>query len=177
AYLALNPAGTVPLLHHGDFLLTETVAILGYLADLHPVARLLGDGSARGRADVTRWLAFLNSDVHKAFKPIFTPARFLADRALAPALATTARGHVRALFERLDAQLAERSWLIGQRSVADPYLFVLLRWTAGTKVDVHDLSNLRRFGERMHDDDAVQRAIAQEEPTRDEPGIADAPAV
>ncbi|MGH8174151.1 MAG: glutathione S-transferase N-terminal domain-containing protein, partial [Rhodanobacteraceae bacterium] len=53
-YLAINPAGSVPLLRHGDFLLTENVAILSYLADLFPKARLIGDGSARGRAEVMR---------------------------------------------------------------------------------------------------------------------------
>lgn len=88
-YLAINPGGTVPLLAHGDLSLTENVAILGYLADLYPEARLLGDGSPRARAEVMRWLGFLNSDVHKAFKPIFTPQRFLKDAAMAPSLRTT----------------------------------------------------------------------------------------
>src|SRR5262245_35750100 len=71
AYLALNPRGTVPLLRHGDFLLTENVAILHYLAELHPEAALMGGDSPRERAEVMRWLAFLNSDVHAAFKAVF----------------------------------------------------------------------------------------------------------
>ena len=45
AYLALNPRSTVPLLRHGDFLLTENVAILHYLAELHPEAALMGGHS------------------------------------------------------------------------------------------------------------------------------------
>lgn len=162
-YLAINPGGTVPLLKHDDFLLTENVAILGYLGDLNPEAGLLGDGSAKGRADVMRWLAFLNSDVHKAFKPIFVPGRFLDDAAAAGPLAEKARGHVRHYLERLDAQLRDREWLTGERSVADPYLFVLLRWAKAKGVDFRDLSHLMAFRERMYADPAVQRALTEEE--------------
>src|SRR5262245_4707596 len=78
-YLALNPDGAVPLLIDGDYALTQNAAILCYLADRHPEARLLGDGTPRGRAEVMKWLAFLNSDLHPAFKPIFSPSRFLPD--------------------------------------------------------------------------------------------------
>ncbi len=162
-YLRLNPGGTVPLLIDGAFSLTETVAILGYLADLHPGAELLGDGTPRGRAEVMRWLAFLNSDVHKAFKPIFVPARYHPDPALASTLKETARGHVRAYFERIEAQLAGRSFLTDQRSVADPYLLVMLRWTERTGVPVQDLPHLARFADRMYADAGVRAAISQEE--------------
>jgi len=161
-YLAINAGGTVPLLAHGELSLTENVAILGYLADLHPEARLLGDGSPRERAEVMRWLGFLNSDVHKAFKPIFTPQRFLEDAAQAPALAETARGHVREYLERLDGRLEGRDWLTGERSVADPYLFVLSRWSAAKKVDMQGLDNLARFVRMMDADAGVRAALASE---------------
>jgi len=162
-YLAINAGGSVPLLQHGDLSLTENVAILGYLADLHPDARLLGDGSPRGRAEVMRWLGFLNSDVHKAFKPIFTPSRFLPEPEYAPALADTARTHVRTYLERLDERLEGRDWLTGERSIADPYLFVLTRWSMSKKVGVDGFENLARFAERMNSDPGVQAALAAED--------------
>lgn len=161
-YLAINAGGTVPLLAHGDLSLTENVAILGYLADLHPEARLLGDGSPRERAEVMRWLGFLNSDVHKAFKPIFTPQRFLNDATQAPALVETARGHVREYLERLDERLEGRDWLTGERSVADPYLFVLSRWSAAKKVDMQGMDNIARFVRMMDSDAGVRAALAAE---------------
>ena len=162
-YLALNPNGNVPLLRHGDFLLTENVAILVYLAELHPEAQLLGDGTPRGRAEVLRWLAFLNSDVHGAFKPIFSPWRFYPDEAGAPEVVEAARVRVRELLERLDAQLDGREWLAGERSIADPYLFVMLRWAVGREIDLASLDNLVRFMERMYADPDVQVAIGAEE--------------
>ncbi len=162
-YLAINPGGNVPLLVHEDFVLTENVAILGYLADLYPQAQLAGDGSARGRAEVMRWLAFLNSDVHKAFKPLFSPARFLDQRDLDEQLADNARGHIRHYLERLDAALAGREWLAGQRSIADPYLFVVLRWAQAKGVDMTGLEALASFHARLSFDPAVRAALLAEE--------------
>jgi len=162
-YLAINPGGNVPLLVHEDFVLTENVAILGYLADLYPQAQLAGDGSARGRAEVMRWLAFLNSDVHKAFKPLFSPARFLDRRDLDEQLADNARGHIRHYLERLDAALAGREWLAGQRSIADPYLFVVLRWAHAKGVDMTGLDALASFHARLSLDPAVRAALLAEE--------------
>ncbi len=161
-YLAINAGGTVPLLQHGDLSLTENVAILGYLADLHPQARLVGDGSPRARAEVMRWLGFLNSDVHKAFKPIFAPGRFLPDPALAPQLADAARHLVRVHLERLDERLEGRNWLTGERSIADPYLFVLGRWAVHKGVDMQGLHNLARFSKRMDRDAGVRAALVAE---------------
>jgi glutathione S-transferase len=162
-YLAINPGGNVPLLVHGEFSLTENVAILGYLADLHPQAELAGDGSARGRAEVMRWLGFLNSDVHKAFKPLFSPSRFLDERDLDEELARNARHHIRGYLERIDAQLAGRDWLTGRRSIADPYLFVVLRWAAAKEVDLAGLDNLAAFTARLLEDPGVRAALAAEE--------------
>src|SRR5262245_8738264 len=79
AFLAINPAGAVPAIVDGDFVLTQNAAIMGYIADSYPEAGLAGDGSARQRAEASRWLAFVNSDLHPAFKPLFGPGNFIAD--------------------------------------------------------------------------------------------------
>lgn len=162
-YLALQPAGTVPVLVDGDFVLAESVAILSYIADHHPRARLLGDGSIRARADTMRWLAYLNSDVNSAFRPIFSPEIYLSDAALASALAARAAERVRGCLRILEAQVQGRAWLTGERSVADAYLFVLLRWTLSTKIGLQDFPNLRALLRRMHADAGVHAALVQEE--------------
>lgn len=162
-FLALNPAGAVPVLVDGSFVLTQNTAILYYLAERHPDAHLLASGSARGRAEVLRWLGFLNSDVHPAFKPIFAPARFHPDAAAAKVIADTARSQVRQHLERLDQHLRGRIWLVDNRSIVDPYLFVLLRWARRLEIDSSGLDHLAGFFERMEIDRGVRAALMSEE--------------
>ena len=162
-FLALNPSGAVPVLVDGDFVLTQNVAILGYLAEQHPKARLYGDGTARGRAEVVRWLGILNSDVHPAFKPIFGPGRFHPDPAAAGILADTARARVRSYLELLDNRLRGRDWLVDDRSIADPYLFVMVRWARRLSIDAGGLDNQQRFFERMQADAGVRAALTAQE--------------
>ncbi|MFK2904092.1 glutathione S-transferase N-terminal domain-containing protein [Dyella ginsengisoli] len=163
AYRARNATGTVPMLEHGDFTLTENVAILGYLAEVQPETGLLGDGSPRGRAEVMRWLGFLNSDVHKAFLPLLRASCFLEEEIPAGVPVYGARRYLRTCLERLDTRLAGRDWLVGRRSVADPYLLVILRWAVGLDMGLYGLDHLMRFARRMEADPGVQAAILAEE--------------
>lgn len=158
----LNPAGSVPVLENGDWSLTQNAAILNYLADMFPEANLGGDGTPKGRAEVNRWLGFLNSDMHPAFKPMFGTTNYLEDKAIIEKTHDNARKQLRGLFERADAQLGKHDWLAGPRSIADPYLFVMLRWAKGTKVDLSGLDNLAKFEQRMRSDAGVQKVLKDE---------------
>jgi glutathione S-transferase len=162
AYLAINPAGAVPAFEEDGWVLTQNAAILNYLADRFPGAGLTGDGTPRGRAEVNKWLAYANADIHPAFHPLFGSPAYLEDPALIEASKQAARGKLRTLFERVDAQLAGRDWIAGTRSIADPYLFVVTRWAMAMEVDLSGLHHLQRFFERMLADDGVQRALRQE---------------
>ena len=161
-FLAINPAGSVPALVDGDFVLTQNAAILGYIADSFPEAGLAGDGSPRQRAEAARWLAFANSDLHPAFKPLFAPARFIADESQHEALKEAARQQVLALFAQADRRLADHDWLAGFRSFADPYLYVTMRWAAGLGLDLSALTHLNAFKQRMEADAGVQAALKAE---------------
>ena len=66
------------------------------------------------------------------------------------------------LFERADAHLADREWLAGSRSVADPYLYVTWRWARNNGVDVSGLDNLAAFAARIEADAAVQKVLKDE---------------
>ena len=161
-FLALNPAGAVPVLQNGDWVLTQNAAILNYIADKFPEAKLGGDGSPESRAEVNRWLAFVNSDLHPAFKPIFGSTSYLGDQALIEKSQDNARKQLRGMFERADAQLAGKDWLTGARSIVDPYLFVVTQWAKKTGVDLSGLDNLARFDARMAADPGVQAALKAE---------------
>lgn len=160
-YLKLNPAGAVPVLEQDDWVLTQNMAILDYLADAFPEAGLGGDGSPRSRAEVNRWLAFLNADVHPAFHPLFGASSYL-DESAAEQTRTHARTRLRELFGRADAQLQGREWLTGHRSIADAYLFVVSRWAGAMKVDLSGYARLAAFMDRMSSDPSVRKVLAEE---------------
>lgn len=162
AYLKLNPAGAVPVLTVDDWVLTQNAAILGYIADTAPLSGLGGDGSARGRAEIARWIAFVNADLHPAFKPIFGATAYLGDEKFIALSKQDALTKLRGLYERVDAQLRGRHWLAGERSGADAYLFVTLRWAHRVGVDLSGLDALEAFFARMSADADVQAALRAE---------------
>lgn len=161
-FLALNPAGAVPVLVDGNWVLTQNAAILNYLADRCPEAGLGGDGSPESRAEVNRWLALLNADLHPAFHPLFGSTKYLDDADVIEATRKRAMQTIRGYYERLDAQLAGRDYLTGTRSIADPYLFVTLLWAKRLKLDLGGLENLHAFETRLRTDAGVQAAMAAE---------------
>ena len=160
-FLALNPAGAVPVFEDDGWVLTQNAAILNYLADRFPDAHLGGDGTPKGRAEVNRWLAFLNADVHPAFKPLFGSAASLGEQA-EQAAKDNARTTLRGYFERADAQLAGKDYLTGARSIADPYLFVVIQWAKKNGIDLSGLDNIAAFDRRMAADSGVQAAMKAE---------------
>ena len=162
-YLALNPTGAVPLLVDGDLHLTQNAAILWYLAERYSAAHLLGEPTPQGRAEVMRWLSLLNSDLHPAFKPVFSPARFHPDPARANEVAEAGRNTVRKYLAILNTRLDGRDWLADQRSVADPYLFVMLRWAIRLGISLRDYAHLASFLTRMYADPGVRKAVVDEE--------------
>ena len=160
-FRALNPAGAVPVFTEGDWVLTQNSAILHYLADKFPEAKLGGDGSLRERAEVNRWLAFVNADVHPTFHPLFGTEAYLGPEAEAKSKEHAKRA-LRGYFQRADEQLAGKDWLTGSRSIADPYLFVITQWAKKTGVDLSGLDNLAAFDARMAADPGVQAALKAE---------------
>src|SRR5690348_12904755 len=115
AYLALNPTGAVPTLVDGDFILTQSAAILEYLAELSPEAKLLGS-DIRSRAEVRRWLSMCNSDIHRTFGLVFGSGYFSGgDAAMAKVLEDQGMAKVKSFFTIVDKQLKGRDWVTGQR--------------------------------------------------------------
>lgn len=162
-FLALNPAGSVPVIVDGDFVLTQNAAIMGYIADTHPQAGLAGDGSVRQRAEATRWLAFCNSDLHPAFTPLFAPGLFMSGAENYDEVKSLARKRVRRHYETVDKRLGESGgWLAGFRSFADPYLYVTIGWARKLGIDLADLTHLQAFHARMSADAGVQAALKAE---------------
>ncbi len=162
-YLKINPMGAVPAVSDGDFDLNQNLAILSYLSAKHPEAGLLGDGTPLGLAETMRWLAFINSDLHRTFSLVFGPSRFVSNAAAQQELAASASQILRSHFAMLDGRLEGRDYLTGaRRTAADAYLFVVLRWAQAKNIDLSGLDNLPKFSARMKADPGVAAALQAE---------------
>ncbi len=156
-YLEINAKGQVPALVLDDgSLLTEGVAIVQFLADKVPDRQLLAPAGSMTRYHTLEWLNYIASELHKGFSPLFNPAtpeeyKAIARKALAKKL------------QYVNEELNDKQWLMGLRfSVADAYLFTVLRWAYGVKLEMNGLSNIEAFMERMKARPAVAAALAAE---------------
>ena len=166
-YLRLNPNGLIPVLADGSLVLYETAAICLHLADANPQAGLAPAPGSAERAHCYKWLAWMTNTLQAALIIYFYPERWMdeGNGAGAAELKRHAEAKIGAMLDQLDAQFAAhgKDWLLGARySVADPYAFVLCRWTRGFARPARSLPHLKPFLERMLARPAVQRAIATE---------------
>lgn len=153
----VNSKGYVPalLLDNGE-LLTENAALLPYIADLNPAAQLAPANGTLERYRLTEWLAYINSELHKSFSPLFAPN--------APEdMKQYARANLIKRLGWLADQLGSKPHLLGERfSVADAYLFVVLSWAAHVAVDLSQWPNLKGFQERVAARPHVVEALTSE---------------
>lgn len=153
-YLALNPSGRVPTLEDGELVLTESAAILLYLADRYPEARL----APPERAELYRWLVFMTNTVQTALMRFIYPERYGGD-GVRDAAAAELREH----FGRLEAELDGREWLVGEhRTAADLFLFMLTRWGRRLDPPAWDAANLRAHFLRTLALPGVRRMVDEE---------------
>jgi glutathione S-transferase len=157
-FLAMNPTGQVPVLADGDLILTQNASILEYLAELNPEARLLGE-TPRERAETRRWFGFCNSDLHRTFSIVFAAPSYIAGAEGQAELIANTKKKVIGFFHIADKQLKGKKWLTGSRSIADPYLYTLMRWAKAKEMDLSDCVNLQAFFAHMEADPGVRAAV------------------
>ena len=159
-FLALNPSGSVPVLRDEDLLLTQSTAILQYLAEKYPESHLLGS-DLTARAETRRWLGLVNSDVHRVFGLFFTWSNYVDENGK-EAFLQKAQGQLGGYLSILNEQLKGKDYLTGHRSIADAYLWVTLNWTFFLKLNLSAYPELVRFYENLAQDAGVQAALKQE---------------
>ncbi len=156
-YRAVNPKGQVPALQLDDgAVLTEGSAIVQYLADRKPEKHLAPPSGTMERYRLQEWLNYVATEIHKGLSPMFNPS--LPDPA--KALFKELMG---AKLAWLAKQLDGRSYLMGdQFTVADAYLFTVLRWTPLFQIDVAQWPSIAAFVQRVGDRPAVRAALEAE---------------
>jgi len=152
----VNPKGYAPTLRldNGE-VLTENVAVLQYIADLKPEAKLAPPAGTLERSRLVEWLAFLNSEVHKNISPLF------GDNG--DEVKNFARKNLTRRLDWLDGQLGSRSYLMGEQfTVADAYLFVILGWFGHVGLDITKWPKLQALHQRVAARPSVDQALRAE---------------
>jgi glutathione S-transferase len=157
----VNPKGYVPALRldNGE-VLTENVAVLQYIADRNPAAKLAPPAGSMERYRLMEWLSFINSEVHKQFTPLF--------RQDAPEdTKEYARKNLGTRLDYLQRAIGSKPFLTGEQyTVADAYLFTVLSWGAHVNVDLGRWPELKRYVERIGQRSQVIEALKSERPVK-----------
>lgn len=156
-FFAINPKGQIPALQiDADTLLTEGVAIMQYVADSAPQSQLLAPVGDLTRYKTLEWLNFVATELHKGFTPLFrpdTPEDFKP----------TARALLEKKLQYVDDTLANQQWINGHHfSIADGYLFTVLRWAVAVKLTLPAAGNITAYMQRVAARPAVAAAMAAE---------------
>ncbi len=163
AYLAINPKARVPALATARGILTETPAMLAFIAQSYPVAKLapLDDPFAFG--EIQAFNSFLCSSLHVAHAHRMRGYRWVDDPAAIAAMQKKVPQTVGAGFELIERTMLKGPWVMGAAyTIADPYLFTLEQWLEKDGVDLGRVPRVVEHRERMLERPAVRKAIAQE---------------
>ncbi|MBJ7220999.1 MULTISPECIES: glutathione transferase GstA [unclassified Brenneria] len=156
-YLSINPKGLVPALLLDDgTVLTEGVAIAQYVADRVPHCNLIAPIGSMARYHTIEWLNYIATELHKSFAPIFRPG--------------TPETYKELLFEYLQVRfryinlvLSEQNYLVANRfSIADAYLFTVMRWAQSLKLDMFRHPALAAYLEHIAARPSVATALKVE---------------
>ena len=155
-FYTINPLGYVPVLEldNGEHL-REGPAIVQYIADQVPDKKLAPANGTLARYRLQEWLSFIGTELHKGHSPLFAPG---TPEDYKPVL----RQRLLSRFEWVNAQLADKDYLLGDFSVADAYLYTVSRWGQFVGVDTSGLPHLMAFKQRMEARPGVQAALRAE---------------
>lgn len=156
-YLKVNPKGQVPALglDNGE-VMTEGPVIVQMIADRAAAKNLAPASGSPERYRLQEWLNFITTELHKNFSPLFNPA-------IPDEVKTFFKDRIMGKFKYADSRLAGQDYLMGtQFTVADGYLYTMLRWAEGNNMDLSGLKNLMAYKDRVAARPRVQEALTKE---------------
>ncbi len=163
AYLAINPKGRVPALVTERGVLTETPAMLVFIAQSHGAAALAPLQDAFTFAEMQAFNAYLCATVHVAHAHRMRGYRWADDPAALAEMQRKAPQAVADAFLPIEQGMLRGPWVMGEDySICDPYLFTLAQWLEADGVDPARLPRLAEHRRRVAERPATQRALAME---------------
>ena len=156
-FTKISPLGYVPALQLDDGeVLTEGAAIVQYLADQAPAAKLMPEAGTTDRYKAQEWLTFISSELHKGFSPLFNPA-------LPDEMKNGVITRLETRFDYVEKQLAGKQYLMGDAfSVVDAYGFTILNWANFKDIDLSRWPNISAYMGRVAARPKVNEALKAE---------------
>lgn len=161
AYKAVNPLGKIPALQDGALTLTESMAIVQYVADIFPQAALVPDDPA-ARAEVNRWAYYAVTEVEPHLWAIAQHRFALPEDKRVAALEPTTVWQLARSLRPIEKTLAAQPFIAGAEfSLADIVVFHCLVWALSAKLEGVGVASLA-YIERLKTRPAYQRAMERE---------------
>ena len=162
-YMAINPKARVPSLVTERGILTETPAILFFLAQSFPKAELAPLEDPFALAQLQAFNSYLCATVHVAHAHRMRGYRWVDDQAAIAAMKKKVPKSVGDAFSLIEHEMFQGPWVMGQTyTIADPYLFTLAQWLELDGVDPARLPKIADHRARMSQRVTVRKAIGQE---------------
>lgn len=162
-YLAINPKGRVPAMATERGILTETPAMLAFIAQSFPHAQLAPLEDAFAFAQVQAFNSYLCSTLHVAHAHRMRGQRWADDAAAIAEMRRKVPQSVGACYGLIERKMLNGPWVMGEKyTICDPYLFTLAQWMEADGVDPARLPKVSDHRRRMSERPAVRKAIADE---------------
>jgi len=163
-YLAINPKGRVPALVTDRGVLTETIAILAYIAQTAPQAKLAPLDDPFEFARLQAFNSYLSSTVHVNHAHGRRGARWANDPAAIADMSAKVPQTMGESFEMIEDKMFAGPWVMGEQyTVADTYLFTMTKWLPSDGVDMARFPKVAAHHARMLERPAVKTALAKEQ--------------
>jgi glutathione S-transferase len=162
-YLAINPKGRVPSLVTDRGILTETPAMLAFIAQSFPAAKLAPLDDPFAFAEVQAFTSYLCSTVHIAHAHRMRGYRWATEDSSFADMQRMVPKSMSACYAMIENNMLRSPWVMGeQHTICDPYLFTLVQWMEGDSVNRGDFPRIGDHYARMAQRDSVRAALAIE---------------
>jgi glutathione S-transferase len=162
-YLKINPKGRVPALVTDRGILTETPAMLAYIAQSFPQAGLAPLDDPFAFAQVQSFNSYLCATLHVAHAHKLRGARWATEESSFADMKRMIPKSVGACFALIERNMLRGPWVMGESyTICDPYLYTVALWLEGDGVDLASLPKVADHRKRMSERPAVQRVLAEE---------------
>ena len=162
-YLAINPKARVPSLVTERGILTETPAMLAFIAQSFPKARLAPLDDPFGFAEVQAFNSYLCATLHVAHAHRMRGYRWADDPAAIEAMKRKVPDSVSACYELIESKMLRGPWVMGEAyTICDPYLFTVAQWMEGDSIDPARFPKVRDHRQRMSERASVRKVLAEE---------------